>query len=124
MSKFNLATRFLVDENLASSVADALRTWGFEDFEVRKIGLRGADDMAVFKAAQDLRATLITADKGFGDIRRFALGTHYGIVIVKVVGASKRQINALKRALLIDLKEQELKGALVIVTERKTCIRR
>lgn len=115
--------RFLVDESLSPLVADALRDWGFEVFEVRQIGLKGADDMVVFNSAQSLSATLITADKDFGDIRRFISGAHHGIIVIRVIGAPKRQINALKRALLTDLKGQDLKGTLVVVTERKTRIR-
>jgi len=113
-----------VDENLSPLVADALRAWGFEVFEIRQLGLRGADDTIVFDIAQNLGAALVTADKGFGDVRRFATGMHYGIIIVRVVGSPERQINALRRAILTDLKGQDIKGVLVVVTERKTRIRR
>lgn len=116
--------RFLVDESLSPIIADALRNWGFEVFEVRQLGLWGADDMVIYATAQNFAATLITADKDFGDVRRFPLGIHHGIIVLRVIGSPKRQLKALRRALMSDLKGQELGGVLVIVTERKMRLRK
>jgi predicted nuclease of predicted toxin-antitoxin system len=60
--------------------------------------------MVVYATAQALGAVLVTADKGFGDIRRFPLGTHHGIVVLRVIGKPERQWKALERALCQDLK--------------------
>jgi len=116
--------RFLLDESLPPQFVKALQRAGFEVLKVRQLGLGGADDMVVYATAQALGAVLVTADKGFGDIRHFPLGTHHGIVVLRVIGKPERQWKALERALCQDLKGQNLTGALVIVTERKTRVRR
>jgi predicted nuclease of predicted toxin-antitoxin system len=79
-----MAQRFIVDEDLPEAVAVMLAGMGYWAKHVRRISLRGASDQTVFQHAQNQKATLITADKGFGDIRRFPVGNHYGIIVVRL----------------------------------------
>jgi predicted nuclease of predicted toxin-antitoxin system len=41
--------RFLIDEDMPRSAAGALRSIGFECYDVRDIGLRGADDQVIYE---------------------------------------------------------------------------
>ena len=45
--------RFLIDEVLPRSTAKLLREAGFESFDVRDIGLRGAKDDVIYHRAQE-----------------------------------------------------------------------
>jgi predicted nuclease of predicted toxin-antitoxin system len=63
------AWRFLVDENLPRSLASDLTARGFAAEHVYDLGLGGAKDPAVYARAQAQRATIITGDKDFSDMR-------------------------------------------------------
>ena len=57
--------RFLVDQNLPSALARWLEAEGQRAEHLKDIGLSGADDRAVFDAAIERRAVLITKDADF-----------------------------------------------------------
>lgn len=108
--------RFVVDESMPRSTALELRRDGYWAEDVREVSLRGADDETVFHYAQTQQATLVTADRDFGDIRRFPLGTHYGIVVVRVMDVLPTWVvNAELLRALRQLQGQSLHGALIIV---------
>jgi predicted nuclease of predicted toxin-antitoxin system len=77
--------RFLIDEDMPRSLAEVLRAKGFEVLDVRdcglNCGLRGGSDDEIFEFAQKERAIILTGDTGFGNLLRFPLGSHCGIVI-------------------------------------------
>jgi predicted nuclease of predicted toxin-antitoxin system len=74
---------FLVDENLPRSLASELAARGYAAEHVYDIGLGGAKDPAVFAHAQAQRATIITGDKDFSDVRAYP-PPHAGIIVVEV----------------------------------------
>ena len=43
----------------------------------------GAKDVVLWQAAQSEQRFLITADKGFGDIRVYPPGTHAGVLLLR-----------------------------------------
>lgn len=75
--------RFLVDEDLPRSLTRDLRSAGFDIADVRDVGLRGRPDEEVLEYAVREDRAVITADVGFGNILRFPLGEHAGIVVVR-----------------------------------------
>lgn len=108
--------RFLVDEDMPRSTAVALRQAGYTAIDVRDVGLRGHSDQDVFAYAQSQGAVLVTADKGFSNLLRYPLGTHAGIVVVRVPDELPTQIvnRELLRALAA-VDPADLHGALMIV---------
>jgi hypothetical protein len=46
--------------------------------------MTGASDGEVFRKAQQLQATLVTNDQGFGDIRAYPPSSHHGIIVLKM----------------------------------------
>ena len=108
--------RLLVDENLPRSLTAALREAGHQVWDVRELGERGVPDDRVLQLAQELKAALISADKGFGNIVRFPLGSHWGIVVVRL--PSETPGSELCRTViqaLAGLEPDELRGRLCIV---------
>jgi predicted nuclease of predicted toxin-antitoxin system len=103
--------RFLVDEDLPR-VAEA----GHAAEDVRDIGLRGHSDNEVFAYAQAHGQIVISADKGFTNTLRFPLGSHAGIVVVRVPDElpTARMHQELLSG-LASLTGKTLTGALVIV---------
>lgn len=116
---------FLIDEDLPRTTAAALRQAGHTAIDGRDVGLRGHGDDDVFAYAQAHGLTLVTADMGFANILRFPLGTHAGIVVLRVPNeVSTDQLNRLLVSALAGLGTEDLRGALVIVEVGRTRIRR
>ena len=117
--------RFLVDEDVPRSTAPLLREHGYIVEDVRDVGLRGRSDRDVFAYAQEVQAALITCDKGFASLRRFPLGTHAGIIVVRIPDeVPPTGLNAeLLRALAV-LRNRPLAGSLVIVETGRVRVRR
>jgi predicted nuclease of predicted toxin-antitoxin system len=76
--------RIKLDENLPVGLAYDLRDLGHDVETVKEEGLTGADDDQVWRAAQHENRFLITQDLDFSDIRRFAPGTHGGLMLVRL----------------------------------------
>ena len=117
--------KFLVDEDMPRSTARALSQTGYTAEDVRDVGLRGHGDQEVFDYAQAHSATLITADKGFSNILRFPIGTHMGIIVVRVPDElSTQQVNQELLNALASMVGEVLTGVLVIVEPGRIRIRR
>lgn len=76
--------RLKLDENLPESASPRLAELGFDVDTVLAERLGGHSDADVWAAAQTERRFLITQDLDFSDIRKFAPGTHEGILIVRL----------------------------------------
>jgi predicted nuclease of predicted toxin-antitoxin system len=76
--------RFLIDEDLPLVLASLLRKKDHVAEHIQELNLRGSTDAYVWSAAQQRQATLVTGDSDFGNIVRFPLGTHFGIVVLQI----------------------------------------
>jgi len=117
--------KFAIDEDMPRSTGKALQGRGYEIKDVRDHGLRGADDEKVFRFAQNNQAVLITADLGFGNILRFPIGSHCGIVIARFPNAMPTiEINRELVARFADLTESDFNGSLVVIEPGRVRIRK
>lgn len=73
-----------LDENLPESLLSTLVTLGHDTDNVRLQGLTGRTDDNVWEAAQAAGRFLITQDLDFSDVRRFAPGSHHGLMLVRL----------------------------------------
>lgn len=116
--------RFLVDEDLPRSLAGALRASGFEAADVRDVGLRSADDMSVFNRSIDEQRVLLSGDLGFGNLRRFPLGSHWGIGVVRYPNeASPETVIAAVIEAMQDVDEIQIRGGLMIIEPGRIRVR-
>jgi len=117
--------RFLIDEDLPRSLARLLREGGTHSEDVRDIGLRGRADDEVIRHAAAHDLVLLTADLGFGNILRFPLESHAGVVVVRLpnemptASLNHRILGALR-----GLSEEEVSGNLVIIEPARIRLRR
>ena len=75
--------RIKVDEDLPRAVTRMLRDKGHQALSVVEQGMGGYKDSPLWQAVQAEQRYLVTADKGFADIRRYAPGTHAGVLLLR-----------------------------------------
>ena len=73
-----------LDENVPLSARARLQALGFDVDTVLDEGLGGRPDADVWAAAQTEERVLVTQDLDFSDARRFAPGSHHGLVLVRM----------------------------------------
>jgi len=118
-------SRFVVDEDLPRSTSRTLKESGFDTLDVRDCGLRGKSDEEVFAFAQREKAVIVTADLGFGNLLKFPIRSHSGIVVVHFPNeVSSSELNRQIKAAIKSLAEKDFKGNLIIVEPGKIRVRR
>jgi predicted nuclease of predicted toxin-antitoxin system len=106
-------------------MAASLQQAGYVAFDVRDVGLGGQSDSDVFDYAQKHHHSLVTADLGFSNILQYPLGSHHGIIVMRVPNeVTISQSNALLVESLRSLVDESLDGLLVIMELGRTRIRR
>ena len=75
--------RIKVDEDLPRAVVQMLRDAGHQVLSVMDQEMGGYKDPDLWQAVQAEERYLVTADKGFADIRYYAPGTHAGILLLR-----------------------------------------
>lgn len=75
--------RIKVDEDLPRMVVQMLRDRGYEAAGVVEQGMGGWQDPDLWQAIQAEGRFLITADKGFADVRFYPPGTNVGVLLLR-----------------------------------------
>lgn len=113
-----------LDENLPARLAPELASLGHDTDTVKLEGLTGRPDQRVWAAAQAAGRLLITQDLDFSDIRRFAPGTHPGLLLVRL---HRPGANALLERVAWFARSQRLDdfaGCFIVLTDSKLRVRR
>jgi predicted nuclease of predicted toxin-antitoxin system len=117
--------RFLIDEDLPLLLASLLRQRGHSAHHIQEVNLRGSSDARVYAEAQDRHAVVVTGDSDFGNLLRFPLGSHFGIVVVQYPTALRTRELATQIAdTLCSLDDSSYTGNLVILEPGRARIRR
>ncbi len=119
-----MSARVKADEDLPRQIGDLVAAHGHDAATVAGQGWQGAADDVLWSRVQDERRWLITADKGFADLRRHPPGGHAGVILLRSQEESRRAYLELAAVALERLKLDELTGAVVVVTNRGVRIRR
>lgn len=109
---------FLTDECVSLQTVQLIRSLGFHAEDLRELGHGGLNDEEVFKIAQEKQAVLITYDKEFGNIRKFAPSFHNGVIVIKVFNVRSMERCHKVLARLFNT-EKEFKGTLFVVNQNK-----
>jgi predicted nuclease of predicted toxin-antitoxin system len=110
---------------LPRSTGVALVQEGYTVKDVRDHGHRGSSDEEIYRFAQEEEAILLTGDVGFGNILKFPLGQHFGIVVARFPSEMPpREINKEIVASLKDMRDEDFKGNLIILEPGRIRIRR
>lgn len=117
--------KFVIDEDVSRSTGKVLKDHGYEVKDIRDYGLRGAEDEEVYQSAQNNQAVVVTSDMDFGNILRFPIGSHFGIVILRFPNeVSTKEINRQLVKSIKALTDDDFKGNLVIIEPGRVRIRK
>ena len=113
-------SKFLADECVNTDVVLSLREAGVDVLTVGEVGLIGSDDDIIFRFACEKKRTLLSFDRGFGDIFRFNINKSFGVIIVMVGQMKKREIiNIILGFLSVIEKGISLRSKLAILGKTK-----
>ncbi len=76
--------KFLVDADMPKSSKEVIKKFGHEVIDVRDIGLRSASDQEIIEYAFSNECIVVTRDLDFGNIIRYPLKKHHGVVILRL----------------------------------------
>ena len=117
--------RFLIDEDLPHLLAKLLTERGHPSEHVRDLNLRGSPDSRVFEVAQQREAVLVTGDADFGNLLRYPLATHLGIVVVQFPSAMRTRELAARIAITLSaLEDVNFKHTRVVLEPGRLRFRR
>jgi predicted nuclease of predicted toxin-antitoxin system len=116
--------RIKLDENLPLHRAASLDDLGHDVHTTHHEDLIGHCDRDIWMAAQAESRFLITQDLDFSDIRRYAPGSHAGILLVRLHSPSRRNLIARVESVFHSENVNQWQGCFVVVTERKIRVRK
>lgn len=116
--------RIKLDENLPSRLAPRLAALGHDVQTAGEEGIAGHVDAVIWEAAQPEARFLITQDMDFSDTRRFAPGSHYGILLIRLRTPSRRALTQRGEDLFREEDASTWPRCFVVATERKVRVRR
>jgi predicted nuclease of predicted toxin-antitoxin system len=119
-----MTMRIKVDEDLPSEVVELLQASGHDAVSVIDQNMRGWKDDALWAAVQREMRLLITADKGFGDLRSHQPGTHAGVLLLRPDQDGIRPLIELLESVLRGYDLDALAGTVAVVTPRGIRMRR
>ncbi len=108
-----------LDENLPFRLVTPLKDLGHDTHTVHGERLVGHADRQIWEAAQKESRFFITQDLDFSDSRRFAPGSHHGILLIRLHSPNRRNLFARINELFQKENVAEWAGCFVVATERK-----
>lgn len=119
-----MSIRVKVDEDLPRQVAELFAACGHDAVTVVMQGWQGLADEALWPRVQQEERWLVTADKGFADLRVSLPGGHAGILLFWLDEESRRGYLELTQTALDRLSFEELTSSIIVVTRRGIRIRK
>ena len=113
-----------LDENLPDRLAPVLTALGHSVDTARGEHLTGHADPQVWTATQAAQRFLITQDLDFSDMRRYAPGTHAGLLLVRLTRPGRNALFERISRIFQTEKVEDWTGCLVVATEQKVRVRR
>lgn len=108
-----------LDENLPHRLATLLKNFGHEIHTLYEEKLSGHSDKDVWEAAQKESRFLITQDLDFSDSRKFAPGSHCGILLLRLRSPNRRALMERIKEIFEQENVSDWKACFVVATERK-----
>jgi predicted nuclease of predicted toxin-antitoxin system len=114
--------RIKLDENLPARLAGILSAQKHDVHTVPGENLSGRPDTDIWQVACKEGRLLITQDMDFSDVRRFAPGTHAGLLLLRLREPGAQALIAAVTSVVDDMPEWQ--SCFVVVTENKVRVKR
>lgn len=108
-----------LDENLPIRLSTILKNLSHDVDTVTQEHLSGRSDVEIWRAAQNEGRFLITQDLDFSDVREFAPGTHFGLLLVRLRSPDRQNLLRRVRGIFQFEDVNSWAGCFVVATERK-----
>jgi len=112
-----------LDENIPASIIPKLRELGFDADTVVDESLGGSADELVWNAACAEGRLLVTQDLDFSDARRFLVGGHPGILLVRLPDHDQWRVGQFVIDCLASPDVATWSGCIVVATPNKVRVR-
>ena len=113
-----------LDENVTTGVVPVLIKLGHDVETTSEEGLTGKPDGEIWSAAQSEGRFLITQDMDFSDARKFAPGTHRGILLLRLQSPNQTEIIPRLTELFSNEATESWRNCFVVATKHKVRVRR
>jgi predicted nuclease of predicted toxin-antitoxin system len=113
-----MAFAIKVDEDLPRAAVDLLCKHGYDAISVIDQQMGGWKDSFLWKAIQKENRFLVTADKGFANLRTYPPGKHAGILLLRPDEDGVPPIIDLLKKVLVLYKLTDLAGNITVATPR------
>lgn len=107
--------KFLLDENISRTVSRGLRDAGYDVVHVLDAGYAGKPDEDIIRFARRAGRVIVTHDRDFGNVLRFPVATHAGVILLRLRNQSPQ--NTLAHLLRFLRSRKGIFGKLVIIRE-------
>jgi len=114
-----MSLKLLLDENIPPQVATELRQLDYDAIHLRDVGLKGKGDKEVIAYAIKTGRCLVTLDADFADIRHHPVGTHSGIIRLRLGLATSHIVISVLRSLLPKLAHVSMGSGILVVSDGK-----
>lgn len=115
--------RFKVDESVHPDAAQLLRQHGYDAVTVGEEALRGSPDAALADIVRREARTLLTLDRGFGDIRRYPPHEYHGRILFRLRHQRRTEVLGVVARLIPLLSRFDPDQSLWVVDERSVRMR-
>jgi len=115
--------KFLVDMPISPKTVDFLKNMGYEAVRVSELGMAKSKDREILNYAVKNEMVVLTADLDFGDILAYTHSNKPSTIIFRLHDPSPQHVNSLLSSNLYRIKEDLLKGAIVIIEDTRIRIR-
>lgn len=116
--------RMFADENLFEPIIEYLKGLDHDVLSIRDSGLSGISDDEVYQRACKEKRIIITMDKDFSRMFRFAPEKCGGIIVVKIYKRTVDETFLIFKKCYESIKEKDIPENLVIITPEGIRIRR
>ena len=115
--------KFKVDEHLPEEFTQLLRSQGWDSVSLVDEGLGGAADARVAEVCSSESRIVVTFDRGFSNIKCYALAGLPGIIVFRLKRQDKPYLLNVGGRLVHELRQREPRGELWIVHDSRIRIR-
>ena len=113
-----------LDENVTTGVIPVLKKLGHDIHSTSDEGLTGKPDAEIWSATQSEQRFLITQDLDFSDAKKFAPGTHHGILLLRLHSPNQTEIISRLTELFSNEDAESWRNCFVVATKHKVRVRR